>query len=319
MLWGYSHHVRGGGSNADPSPSIDAQAATIKVQKGDLTPTLSARTQAYPGENYALLATGKGIFIPSVEKGQKVAKGDVIGTINSTKVQAPAASTIVAVLDTQSEVPQNYPVATLRYEGFTLPLDLNPLVSTVGLAPLIGKFQLTDGPGPADCEAVVFTGINVTQVSTPSSNTNADEGSNTQGDPNLTPAPANAGSSADESANTTDGATTNMNEALSDTDNADSQSTQGACLIPTSIVTRSGQSGLTVISAKLRSGVLLLPLTSVAGRTRQGSVLKREGNGLTQTDVELGATDGALIEIKSGLNEGDEVSETAPYLDPRFQ
>lgn len=38
---------------------------------------------------------------------------------------------------------------------------------------------------------------------------------------------------------------------------------------------------------------------------------------VVQTEVMLGATDGAYIEILSGVNEGDTISSIPPNLDPR--
>ena len=64
--------------------------------------------------------------------------------------------------------------------------------------------------------------------------------------------------------------------------------------------------------------VLILPLSVIAGRQGTGLVTVITPNGeRVETKVTLGVTDGANIEILSGLEEGDVVSATPPNLDPR--
>ena len=63
--------------------------------------------------------------------------------------------------------------------------------------------------------------------------------------------------------------------------------------------------------------MLLLPLSVIAGRQGKGSVTVIKNGERVQTDVMLGATDGAYIEILSGVEEGDVVSSIPPNLDPR--
>lgn len=90
------------------------------------------------------------------------------------------------------------------------------------------------------------------------------------------------------------------------------------CLIAQNVNVKSGQSATVVITAETRKDVLMLPLSVIAGRQDTGTVtvVTPDGKGV-QTKVTLGATDGANIEILSGLEEGDIVSATPPNLDPR--
>ena len=81
---------------------------------------------------------------------------------------------------------------------------------------------------------------------------------------------------------------------------------------------KSGQSATVVITATTRNDVLILPLSVIAGRQGTGLVTVITPNGeRVETKVTLGVTDGANIEILSGLEEGDVVSATPPNLDPR--
>lgn len=54
--------------------------------------------------------------------------------------------------------------------------------------------------------------------------------------------------------------------------------------------------------------MLLLPLSVIAGRQGKGMVTVINDGKQIQTEVMLGATDGAYIEILSGVNEGDTIS-----------
>lgn len=90
------------------------------------------------------------------------------------------------------------------------------------------------------------------------------------------------------------------------------------CLISQIVDVKSGQSATVVITATTRNDVLILPLSVIAGRQSTGLVTVITPNGeRVETKVTLGVTDGANIEILSGLEEGDVVSATPPNLDPR--
>ena len=90
------------------------------------------------------------------------------------------------------------------------------------------------------------------------------------------------------------------------------------CLISQTVNVKSGQSATVVITATTRNDVLILPLSVIAGRQGTGLVTVITPNGeRVETKVTLGVTDGANIEILSGLEEGNVVSATPPNLDPR--
>lgn len=90
------------------------------------------------------------------------------------------------------------------------------------------------------------------------------------------------------------------------------------CLISQTVDVKLGQSATVVITATTRNDVLILPLSVIAGRQGTGLVTVITPNGeRVETKVTLGVTDGANIEILSGLEEGDVVSATPPNLDPR--
>ncbi|WP_154056139.1 RND family efflux transporter [Bifidobacterium bifidum] len=235
----------------------------MRVETGDIVPTLSLKAQVGAGVDFAVLASKVGVFVPSVESGQRVEQGTVLGSVEDRQLVSPVAATVVSVIAARTTVPANYPVVTLRFDGFGLTGDLSNLVATVGNAPFAGKFQVTDGVGPTDCSGVV-------------------------------PLASDASSGAEGQSSTI---------SISDS---------YACLIPTDSLVRAGQSAILVVTAQARNNVASLPVTAVAGRLQKGQVSRPDG---TVLDVGLGATDGARIEITSGLKAGDTVSATPPDLD----
>lgn len=137
------------------SASGDRTEQTVRVETGDIVPTRSLKAQVGAGVDFAVLATKVGVFVPSVESGQRVEQGTVLGSVEDRQLVSPVDATVVSVIAARTTVPANYPVVTLRFDGFGLTGDLSNLVATVGNAPFAGKFQVTDGVGPTDCSGVV--------------------------------------------------------------------------------------------------------------------------------------------------------------------
>ena len=89
------------------------------------------------------------------------------------------------------------------------------------------------------------------------------------------------------------------------------------CLIDTDTYVHINQLATVVVTANTKEGVMTLPVSAVSGRFKSGRVTKVEDGKFINKDVVLGATDGAYIEIVSGLSIGDEISTIPPNLDPR--
>ena len=90
------------------------------------------------------------------------------------------------------------------------------------------------------------------------------------------------------------------------------QTTTLQCLIGQDVDVKPGQSATVVISAETRKDVLILPLSVIAGRQDKGMVTVIKDGEEVQTEVVLGASDGAYIEILSGIEEGDVISSLPP-------
>ena len=99
---------------------------------------------------------------------------------------------------------------------------------------------------------------------------------------------------------------------------ADSSSGGGptiVCAVPASVRAFNGLSGLVAVRSREAHGVLVLPTSAVAGTVQTGevSVVRKDGSVSVQP-VGLGLTDGAVVQITSGLREGARVLATAPPL-----
>lgn len=87
------------------------------------------------------------------------------------------------------------------------------------------------------------------------------------------------------------------------------------CRPPAEAAFFNGQPVVVEVDFALRSNVLVLPVEVVAGSLKEGSVLLLRGEARVEHSVGLGASDGRMIEITSGLRAGDVVLADAPVLD----
>lgn len=90
-----------------------------------------------------------------------------------------------------------------------------------------------------------------------------------------------------------------------------------SCDVPKGIVVFDGLSMRMAIDAGSAEQVLTVPVTAVRGLVGQGAVWRLNENGeQIRTAVELGVTDGKIIEVKSGLDAGAEVLRYVPGTNP---
>jgi len=91
---------------------------------------------------------------------------------------------------------------------------------------------------------------------------------------------------------------------------------QISCAVPQGVQVFSGLSATMDVTAGQSSGVLLAPVTAVQGTIGTGKVWAVADDGTqTETDVELGLTDGMNVEIKSGLEENQNILQFVPNTD----
>jgi len=89
--------------------------------------------------------------------------------------------------------------------------------------------------------------------------------------------------------------------------------TQLECDVPGDVTVFPGLEVTVAVPAGKAEGVLTLPTTAVQGTAQKGVVTVVTDEGKHETrDVELGINDGELVEVKSGVAEGDQVLQFVP-------
>lgn len=91
------------------------------------------------------------------------------------------------------------------------------------------------------------------------------------------------------------------------------------CLVGKSVEVDAGERSTIVFNGRHKQSVLTLPVSAVAGRLQKGVVSCKKGDRWKRKEVGLGISDGANIEITSGLREGDVVAGVSPDLIPGVQ
>jgi hypothetical protein len=85
------------------------------------------------------------------------------------------------------------------------------------------------------------------------------------------------------------------------------------CAVPRSVYAVTGLRAFVAVRSAVARNVLTLPIGAVAGTAERGAVWLIDKHGRAhEHSVRLGVTDGAVVEIKSGLRVGDRVGAVAP-------
>ncbi|MDD7385297.1 MAG: hypothetical protein SPI12_00230 [Actinomycetaceae bacterium] len=269
-------------STADQGSSAPISPQTVTVSRSSIAPTVSEDSTVIQAPALALVAPSRGAFQPSIKAGQAVKAGQVLGKIGESSIVSPVDASIVSVSHASGDVPKNYPLISLSYQGFAIEVSSHALLRSQALSSIHGKFQITDAQGPSDCTAVV---------------TPASESMSAQSDGDMQ-------NDSDEAPEQSSGSQHSDSDRL-------------LCLIDKGVDVRSGMHATVVLTGTMKKNVLVLPVNAVAGRAQTGRVVKKDGEDVSEVDVKLGVSDGAHIEIISGLHEGDTVLDAPPNLDPR--
>jgi RNase P/RNase MRP subunit p29 len=314
---------------SDSSPASDEGSpppATVTAARGKIVPTLSAQAEIEQLLPFVVSLGQRGSFKPSVHAGEQVKKNQVIGWTNGRKLFAPEASKISRIAEESKDLPKNFPVFELSYLGFSLKVDAGRLLRTTGGSEITGKFQIQDGVGPASCASVVSAAASGDETASEDASQNTPKG--VQKPVALVkrtgvPEPGesdDAHTQSSQDSEVLDDDTLKKDESGQSKDEVDPPRVSGSmlsCLIGKDQNVRPGQKGTVVLSATQRENTVVLPLSAVAGRTDKGRVVKVDGSKTREIEVKLGATDGANIEILSGLKDGDTVAAVSPDIDPR--
>ncbi len=119
---------------------------------------------------------------------------------------------------------------------------------------------------------------------------------------------------------TAESSTQEFDPGLTDVEGQGANETSGneiSCDVPDDVVVFDGLVMNMAVDAGSAEDVLTVPVTSVRGQVGQGTVwvLNDEGKEI-RTEVELGVTDGKIIEVRSGLKADTEVLRYVPGSNP---
>ncbi len=289
--------------------------STVLAEKRQIVPTFSAKATVEQSRSFVLSTSQHGAFQPAVKVNDSVKANQVLGWSNGTEIKSPVDAVVRKAAEASADVPMYYPVFELEYQGFALAVDASLLLSVAPIDSLTGKFQIENGLGPTNIQAIV-----------------ASPGDQALVDGESTAATQNTEFHISNAAIVTTVSSQNSSAALGGYSAAQMQlSKTGAeqqsrprvashtllCLIGKDQPVRPGQVATVVLTGQAKADVLALPVSAVAGRMGKGAVtLMKDGNS-SVVEVSLGVSDGAYIEITSGLSEGDVISAVAPHLDPR--
>lgn len=93
---------------------------------------------------------------------------------------------------------------------------------------------------------------------------------------------------------------------------ADDGSTSVVCAVPTDQQVFAGLKATLAVQVGSAEDALVIPTTAVKGGSGTGVVWVDTGDGLEERTVELGVTDGTLVQVTGGLDEGESVRQFVP-------
>jgi hypothetical protein len=213
-----------------------------------------------------------------------------------TRVEIPAGSTFAGrLVPNESNVTAGMPIVSARYAGYGITADIDPAQAyqiADGLATV--RVQITNGPGPFACSVMgTIAALPAGTIPPPPA---------AEPDPNATAPPA---ASNDPPVTNTPSAATGI---------------RLVCAAPTDVKLINGAGATLEVVTATTTNALVLPVEAVAGSQGKGQVDVMQPDGTRKTvEVELGLTDGKVIEIKSGLTGDETVAVPGPNLPPGQQ
>ncbi|WP_445443228.1 hypothetical protein [Clavibacter sp. km1a] len=145
-------------TTSETAPAASAPS-TVQVTTRDLAPVISLTGSVTATATFQVLAPqgGQVQFSSGMRSGSRIAAGGIIATVGGAEVRVPVEAVVGDLRAAAgASVPDRYPLATMSYSGFAVAGAIEPNLSWLLLsAPLTGRGQISAGPGPFDCAAVV--------------------------------------------------------------------------------------------------------------------------------------------------------------------
>ncbi|GAA3054870.1 hypothetical protein LV79_005187 [Actinokineospora globicatena] len=301
-------------SAGPPVPGLAERGSTMTtatLARKDLTTKVSLKGKVTLSPVFGLVAPVDGqvryLDVKDDKKGtptKPTRVGAVWAAGKPNHIEVPAGSTFSGrLVDDKATVTVGMPVVSAKFGGYAIVADIDG-AQAYALADGLGvvRAQIKSGPGPFDCTPLGTTAAlppgTIPDPPAPVVPVAPAQGLPTDGA--AAPAPAPQQPQQPEQDSRTPSESTGM---------------RLVCVPPAGTKLINGaEATLEVVTAEAKQ-VLVAPVEAVAGKQGAGKVDVLDTNGSRQTkDVVLGGTDGAVVEIKSGLTGTETLAVPGPDL-----
>lgn len=329
-----------GAAEEDPiSPSADFdQYATAAVSRADISSELVLPATVAPDEGTPLKATAAGeinkVWVKDgdeVQEGTKILQVRVPVEADPVEVAAPedaataadgtdgaedgtAVEEVAAPAAPATSAPQEYRYLTLVADGRGIVRDLTAVEwETVSVGDTVatlspGTYSITADLTPE--QQLSLLDVDIEATATLPSLTDPITCSRpavTEDDP----------SADDDQAPSSEDASIEVNPMTGEEITPETTSAQLSCAVPEGTRVVSGLTGEVSVALGTAEGVLTVPTTAVEGEGEAGTVytLDEATGEPTPLEVELGLRGDGVVEVRKGLEEGQEVLQYVPGVD----
>ncbi|NAZ77322.1 secretion protein HlyD [Kineococcus sp. T13] len=298
-------------ADAAASPYAVVDPPAVPVTRGDVVNTVSLQgsIQADPATTVKSTATGT-VGKLRAEVGQVVEKGDPLFTV-LVPVEEPPAAPAAAPVDPAAPAPAP---AAPRTRTVVVSASAPGTLATLDVLPqqevTVGTAVATLSPGTLTVSAPLTQAQQFRLLAPPSTaQVTVPGGPGTFECTGLrTGSPATAAPAAPDP-------TGGYVDPYADPSSSMTGATV-SCAVPAGVQVFAGLSATVDVTAGSATGVLLAPVTAVRGSVGTGTVwVVGEDGSPVETDVTLGLTDGANVEVVQGLVEGAQVLQFVPGTD----
>jgi len=289
------------GSDPPGTAARGTAMTTVKPTRQDLTNRVSLAGKVTLGPVFGLAAPVNGqvryldVKPPQSTPTKPTRVAGVWANGKPTYVEVPAGAVFAGrLVDDRSTVTTGMPIVSARYAGYGIVADIDG-GQAYQISDAIGSIQaqIKNGPGPFPCTVLgTIAALPAGTVPAPPPAAQPSTPARPAG-----PVGPPAGDQKDGTAP------------------SDATGLRLVCTAPGGVKLINGASATLEVVTQKASNVLVLPVEAVAGRQGKGKVDVVRPDGTRQTrDVELGLTDGKVVQITSGLTGDETIAVPGPNL-----
>ena len=301
----------GGSETPESNPELAPRGTTVttaKVTRQSLTNKVSLTGKVTMNPVFGLTTPVNGEvryleFEPPKGTPTKATKVAEIysGKRVASTISVPAKATFAGrLVEDRASVTAGMPVVSARYAGYGIVADIDgdQAYKMSGALSSV-EAQITNGPGPFPCSVLgTIAAMPAGSIPEPEPNPSEQDKNKTPAS-GTKPAPGQGGKPGGQTG-------TNPSEPTG---------LRLVCTAPTDVKMINGSSATIEVVTDRSTNALVLPVEAVAGTSGRGKVDVLGAGGTRKTvDVELGLTDGKVVEIKSGLTGDETVAVPGPNL-----